>query len=138
MLIRSPNLLNVYRPASLVDYVDKNGNLTCVQHLTTYESNMYFWCWMEKNVGRNIFSSTNSIQRYPAWFFFSSFMKCWMKSVRLNRSNIFSNISNFACWMKCCTRLSWSFKANLNGSKIYMQHFLVMLHGIRLNIGWKF
>ena len=28
MLIRSPDSLNVYRPASLVDHVDESGNLT--------------------------------------------------------------------------------------------------------------
>ena len=28
MLIKSPDLLNVYRPASLVDHVDENGNPT--------------------------------------------------------------------------------------------------------------
>ena len=28
MLIRSPDSLNVYRSASLVDHVDENGNLT--------------------------------------------------------------------------------------------------------------
>ena len=28
MLIRSPDSLNGYRPASLVDYVDENGNAT--------------------------------------------------------------------------------------------------------------
>ena len=31
MLIRSPDSLNVYRPSSLVDHVDENGNLTDVE-----------------------------------------------------------------------------------------------------------
>ena len=55
-------------------------------------------CWMK------IGSGTNSIQHYPTWVF-TYFMKCWMKSARLNGSKIPSNIANFACWMK--SRTHW-------------------------------
>ena len=69
------------------------------------EFNMYFWFWMQKNFGWKICSEKNFIQHDSTWLL-SSVMRCWMKSTRLNRSNISSNIRNFACWMKCWTRLS--------------------------------
>ena len=46
--------------------------------------------------------SSNTIQRN----IFSPFMKCSMKSVRLNGSNISFNIANFVSCMKCWIRLS--------------------------------
>ena len=58
--------------------------------------NMYFWGWMQENVRWKICYGTNFIQHHPIWFF-ASFMKCWMKSVHLNGSNILSNIANFTC-----------------------------------------
>ena len=75
----------------------------------------YFWCWMQENVGWKICSGRNFIQYHPTWFF-PSFKKCWMKSARLNGSNISSNIANFACWMKCWTRLSRPLYEKCNSS----------------------
>ena len=54
----------------------------------------------EKFVLKQILS--NTIQRN----IFSPFMKCSMKSVRLNGSNISFNIANFVSYMKCWIRLS--------------------------------
>ena len=55
-------------------------------------------CWT-KNLFWNKFHPTPSIM-----IFFSSFMKCWTKSARLNGSNISPNTAYFACWMKCWIR----------------------------------
>ena len=52
-----------------------------------------------------ILDGVDFMQYHPTWFF-SSFIKYSMKSVRLNGSNILSTIANFACSMKHWTRLN--------------------------------
>ena len=43
-----------------------------------------------------------------------------MKSARLNGANILSNIANFACWMKCWTRLSQPSDPRLSTLQLYV------------------
>ena len=80
-------------------------NVKCwmVDHFKWIHLLFFFWCWMQENVGWKFFCGTNFIQHHPTWLF-SSFMKCWIKSARLNRCDILLNIESFACWMNCWTR----------------------------------
>ena len=61
MLIRIPDLLNVYRPASLMDHVDENGNLT-EGEWRKYITRDTFYRLQTPRSGRNAKTSAKAIR----------------------------------------------------------------------------